>query len=357
MICVDARLISAPGIGTYLKNILRELQTAPLKWCALVHKENADKIGPIEPIIVSSGIYSLKEQVELPVKIPKVDLFWSPHFNIPCFPIRARRRLVTVHDVFHLAHASQFRRTERFYAHTILKRALSLSDAVITVSQFSKGEIQRYLKTNKEIAVIYNGCAPAFSPHTDAYSAAILEKYRIKNPFLLYVGSFKTHKNVQAAISAFAVLKKRGWKNLQFVIVGSSAGMRHCDDVKQLCMTNEIQCLENVSDAELPYFYRHAALFVFPSLYEGFGLPPLEAMASGCPAVVSRAGALPEVCGEAAVYIDPHSSSSIADAIEAVLQNGEKRIELAQKGLARAAQFSWKRAAKEHYALFEGLLR
>src|SRR5690349_16803641 len=113
MICVDARLISAPGIGTYLKNILRELQSAPWKWCALVQKENIDKLGPIEPIVVSSGIYSPKEQVELPIKIPKVDLFWSPHFNIPCLPIRARRRFVNVHDVFHLAHAAQFKLRER----------------------------------------------------------------------------------------------------------------------------------------------------------------------------------------------------------------------------------------------------
>jgi glycosyltransferase involved in cell wall biosynthesis len=357
MICVDARLISAPGIGTYLKNILRELQSAPWKWCALVHPEHVDKLDAIEPIIISSKIYSLKEQLELPLKIPKVDLFWSPHFNIPCLPVRSRRRLVNIHDVFHLAHAAQFKFRERFCARTILKRALSLSNAVITGSQFSKGEIQRYLKTKKEISVIYHGCASSFSPHADACSAAILEKYRITNPFLLYVGSFKAHKNIRAAISAFALLKERGWKSLQFVIVGSSAGMRQCDDVKQLCIAHAIQCLENVPDAELPSFYRHAALFVFPSLYEGFGLPPLEAMASGCPAVVSRAGALPEVCQEGAVYIDPHSPSSIADAIEEMLQNEEKRKELRQRALARARQFSWKRSAEEHYSLIEGLLR
>lgn len=364
-VCVDARLISAPGIGTYLKNLFSQFRHTSWKWSALVNPENANRLSAwdyIEPIVVSSAIYSIKEQFELPLKIPRVDVFWSPHYNVPCAPIRARRRLVTIHDVFHLAYSATLRPAERLYAKCMMQAAMRLSDHIITDSAFSKSEIEKYAKLDRPMTVIHLGIDSDFSPNSDNHSESVMRKYGIVGSFVLYVGSFKAHKNLKGLIEAFFLLVKGGKENLKLVVVGGGQGMRHCEDVKQLCIAypeleGKLYFVGQVSDEELPHFYRHAELFVFPSFYEGFGLPPLEAMGSGCPTVVARAGAMPEVCGEGAVYVDPHIPEQIAGVAKELLQDQIKRKELAERGLERAKQFCWKKSAEAHCSVIERLMR
>jgi glycosyltransferase involved in cell wall biosynthesis len=361
-VCVDARLIDAPGIGTYLKNLFSQLSGTSWKWYALA--SDAARVSAwsyLEPILVSSDIYSAKEQAELSLKVPRTDLFWSPHYNVPCLPIRARKRLVTIHDAFHLAFASTLTLSERIYAKTMIRAALRLSDHVITDSEFSKKEIQHHIRSDTPMSVIHLGVDAVFSPVVGRQDRAVLEKYGIADPFLLYVGSFKQHKNLKGVIEAFSLLIQREWKWLKLVIVGGGSGKRHSVDVKQLCMgypelQDRIHMAGWVPDDELPHFYRQAEMFVFPSFYEGFGLPPLEAMGSGCAAVVSRAGALPEVCAEGALYVDPHHPEQIADALEMLFKDKSRREELVAKGLARAKQFCWQRAAEAHRAIMETLI-
>jgi glycosyltransferase involved in cell wall biosynthesis len=359
-VCIDARLISAPGIGTYLKNLLFQFENTPWKWVALVGRENETRIPKyVTPIFLTSKIYSIQEQIELSLKIPNVDLFWSPHYNVPCLPIRARKRLASIHDAFHLAYASALRPWERAYARWMMKKAVRLSDQIITCSEFSREQIQSHLRVAGSMKVIAYGVDRVFDQR-DA-SDAVMKKYGIDSAFVLYVGSLKTHKNVRGLIAAFSLLVKRGLDGMKLVIVGGGQGMRNCEDVKQLCIAypellGRVCAVGHVPDEELAFFYRCARLFVFPSFYEGFGFPPLEAMRSGCPTVVARAGALPEVCGEGAAYIDPQDVGQMARVIGELLQDEEKRAELVRKGLERSALYCWEKCAGAHGAVIEELL-
>lgn len=365
-VCVDARLFRISGIGTYLKNLLGVLQEAPLRWLVLVHKEQLASFpwkDGLEPIVVDSPVYSVREQVELFFKIPKVDLFWSPHYNIPLFPIRAKKRLVTIHDVLHLAFAHLLRPLEKAYAKILLESAVRLSDRIITGSQFSKGEIEAYTSAKAEkLEVVPSGVDWAIF-NSSMKGSDVLEKYQIKTPFLLFVGYLKKHKNVDGLVEAFDLLHRGGWKDLSLVVVGPQQGVVRRENRLMEKIYQEFphlrECLRfvgDVPDLDLPHFYRAAEVFVFPSLYEGFGFPPLEAMACGCPTVVSDRGAMMEVCGEGAAYVDPLDPSQMAEVLEEVLKNSEMRGQLVQRGLARSSEFSWKKCAERHFEIIERLM-
>ena len=344
-VCIDARLLSGPGIGTYLKNLLQRLQDAPIRWCALVSDvERFPFKDHIEPIAVSSPIYSIKEQLELPLKIPACDLFWSPHYNIPLLPIRAKKRLVTIHDVFHLAYAHELKLHQQLYAKTVIAKAVKVSAAVITDSQFSKGEIQRHTRVSDEkIEVIPLAADPdLFSPQSSK---------RSEPPFILFVGSPKPHKNLKGLVAAFKMLKTE----VNLIIIGKKEGIKGLENL-DLLQGERIQFLHGIPDHQLSHYYRTAELMVFPSFYEGFGLPPLEAMSCGCPVIVSCAGALPEVCGDAVMYVDPHSPMQMAVAIEELMRNEEKKRALSIKGLEQSKRFSWKQAADSHLKLIDRLI-
>ena len=342
-ICIDARLLSGPGIGTYLRNLLQRMQDAPIRWFALVSDvERFPFKDRIEPIAVSSSIYSIQEQLELPLKIPTCDLFWSPHYNIPLLPIRAKKRLVTIHDVFHLSFAHELKLHKRLYAKTVIEKAVKASAAVITDSQFSKGEIQRYTRIAEEkIAVIL------LAADSDLFSPQPVKKEK----FILFVGSPKPHKNLKGLVAAFKMLKTE----VNLVIIGKKEGVKVLENLDQL-QGERIQFLHDIPDHQLSHYYRTAELMVFPSFYEGFGLPPLEAMSCGCPVITSHAGALPEVCGDAVMYVDPHSPMQIAGAIEELMGNEEKKRELSLKGLEQSKRFSWKQAADSHLKLIDRLI-
>jgi len=358
-ICIDARWLNAPGIGTYLKNLLPHLSRTPARWSALVNAAqlcDLQKFGGIEPIILSSAPFTVTEQIELARKIPRVDLFWSAHINVPCLPIRAKMRLVTIHDVLHLTSEGTLRGIDKLCGQLMTRAALRFADQIITVSYFSKAEIEKVSK--RPICVIPHGVDSALF---DAEGPAdALQKYGIERPYILYVGSFKAHKNLQGLAAAFTLLMQ-GHPELQCVVVGTGQGMRCAQDVKQLyidfpAIQGRFHCVGHVLDAELPHFYRNAELFLFPSLYEGFGLPPLEAMSCGCPTVVSKTGALPEVCKEASLYIDPRDPAAIARQCDALLQDPSLRRELVTRGQANSRLFCWKQSAEAHYNLIHATI-
>ncbi|HEY2810097.1 MAG TPA: glycosyltransferase family 1 protein [Rhabdochlamydiaceae bacterium] len=365
-VCIDARLISAPGIGTYLKNLLLNFKQTPWKWFALALREQEDAFSSwdyVEPIFVDFPIYSIKEQIALPFAIPRVDLFWSPHYNIPCFPIRASKRLTTIHDALHLALSSNLRFKEKVYARSMMPAALRLSDSIITCSIFSKIEIETYtgIRSEKMRVIPYGVDHARFYPSEEsAASEGVLQRYGVQAPFLLFVGSCKKHKNLRGLLKAFSRLIEQSECAISCVIIGS-AQSRHCEDVKQLCIDFKpiqhlVHFLGYVPEDDLPHFYRCAELFVFPSLYEGFGFPPLEAMSSACPALVSRIPALSEVCGEGAIYCDPYDPGQIAACMHQLLQNRAQRNAIAKKGWERSRGFCWKKCALEHISVIERLL-
>jgi len=355
---VDFRMHKASGIGTYIKYLLPFLLE---KFEVTLLGKRAEILDyawskSVKILECKSEIYSIKEQLELPLKIPKCDIFWSPHYNIPILPTRAKFRVVTIHDAFHLAFYNTLNFMQKIYAKTILNQALSRSDIVLSVSNFSRSEILKYTKTDKNIFVVPNAIDERrFNHHCDSsILEAVARDYGLPKDFVLFVGNVKPHKNLKNLLFA---LKKM---DLNLVIVGKKDGFITGDSVisetiRRKNLSDRIFFTGYVKDADIAAIYNLAKLFVFPSLYEGFGIPPLEAQACGCPVVCSDAASLPEVCGDSVAYFDPYSVEDTRDKIQMVLNDENLQNELRAKGFENVKRFSWERSAKQIIEIMENL--
>ncbi|MEI6242482.1 MAG: glycosyltransferase family 1 protein [Chlamydiota bacterium] len=352
-LCIDARMLSNSGIGTYLKNLIPRLKNDPnIMLSLIVHPEAAKKepwISSYSLLFSSAPIYSLQEQLQLPRIIPTCDLFWSPHFAVPLLPIRAKKRIVTIHDLYHFAYFSTLKVTEKLYTKIVIPFAVKTAAKVFTISQFSLEEMKKHLSINPEkIAVIPNGSIDKKNL-TQQKHQEILSKYNLPSRFFLFVGNCKPHKNIKGLIEAFANLHST---DCYLVIVGKYKGFAHTENIHSLIQEKKLEkrvlVFSDITDEELPVFYSSATAFVFPSFYEGFGLPPLEAMTYGCPVIASSAASIPEVCKEAALYINPYDKEELTKAMKEIENNPILRESLRQKGIAHAQTFSWDITAQKY---------
>jgi glycosyltransferase involved in cell wall biosynthesis len=229
------------------------------------------------------------------------------------------------------------------------------------VSEASKRDILRYFHIpESRIDVIYNAIDDRFwVPPDPDQMERVRERYQLNAPFILYAGNIKPHKNLERLIEAFHLLRHdEALKDVQLLIIGDEiskyAMLRRA--VHRHKLHKHVRFFGFVSNETLAALYRLAAVFVFPSLYEGFGLPPLEAMASGTPVITSNVSSLPEVVGDAALMIDPYEPSAIADAMRRVLADPDLRASLRAKGLARAREFSWERSIKRVRDIYHEVL-
>ena len=359
-------MIRHSGIGRYLKNIIPgicgEFDTILLGNAKLLAEFGWAKNANV--LDVRSPIYSIQEQIQLPRKIPKCDGFWTPHYNIPVFPIRAKKRIVTVHDVFHLAFYEQLPLAQKMYARQVLGRAAKISDKIITVSDFSKSEILKYTNAAAEkISVIHHGIDfDRFKRCRDAAElAAVRKKFDLPDRFALFVGNVKPHKNLKRLILAFRELYKAGEKS-SLVIVGQKDGFITGDNTISDLLESDPEFKKkvlfktSVSDDALPLFYNLATVFIFPTLYEGFGFPPLEAMACGCPVITSNIDPVVEICGDASVKVDPLNPGQIKDGLQRVLSNEQLQKTLKEKGLQRVTAFQWETSVEKHLTLIDHLI-
>ena len=353
---IDSRMISCSGIGTVIKNLISPLSSFP--FCTnLILPPNDARLQNTANIPCDASIYSLAEQFVLPKLIPSCDLFWSPHYNIPVLPIKAKKRIVTIHDAYHLRFKGSLGWKEKLYAQCMFRQAVYRSDAVITDSQFSQQELSSLLSIPpSRIHVIYPGVDyERFSRKCRKETLEMIkQKYALPDCFLLFVGNLKSHKNLQLILDAYEKFSIE----IPLVILGKKNGLRHVDPalirIEQTPkLKNQIHQTGEVLDEELPAFYQMAFALIFPSLYEGFGLPPLEAMASGCPAIVSRKASLPEVCEDAACFIDSNDAGELADAIQKIQTDAVYRSLLQEKGNSRAQHFSWEKTAHQYRKLFQ----
>ncbi|MBS0628386.1 MAG: glycosyltransferase family 4 protein [Verrucomicrobia bacterium] len=337
-ICVDARMLFASGIGTYLQSLIPRLEKAFELILLLRNDEEkwAKEHFSSSLIKVAAPIYTLKEQILCPFKIPFCDLFWSPHYNIPLFPILAKKRAVTIHDICHLAMGQFFPRWKRYLASFLLKESVKRSDLVLTVSAFSRKEIMTHIPDlRREIHVLPNGGQKKYGNEKS-------EEISLDSPFILYVGNNKPHKNIDRLVKAFHLLPP--FYDLILVIPEKTN--------IPLLEHPRIKIFQKISDEKLKFLYKKAELLIHPSLYEGFGLTPLEAMSFGCPVVTSFAASLPEVCGDAAYYVDPYDVDSIYRGMKEVLENKDlaKRLQIA--GYKQEKRFSWDKTADRLIELF-----
>jgi glycosyltransferase involved in cell wall biosynthesis len=356
-IAIDARKLRDYGIGTYIRNLVRNLARIDrtTDYVLIVQPadvEIASELGDnFRTVPDWSGNYSVREQLSIPLDLrrEKVDLFHAPHYVLP--PLTPCKAVVTIHDCIHLRFPQYLpHRLAYVYARSSLWVATHRASRVLTVSETSKRDILRYFRIpESRIDVIYNaiderlGEAP-----TDTELAEVRERYQLNDPFVLYTGNIKPHKNLERLIEAFHTLRRGGLEQVKLLIIGDEISkypaLRRA--VHRYKLHKHVRFFGFVPDTTLASLYRLASVFVFPSLYEGFGLPPLEAMAAGTPVITSNVSSLPEVVGDAAILIDPYEPDAIADAMRRVLTDAPLREDLRQKGLARVKEFSWERSVQ-----------
>ena len=354
---IDARKLHDFGIGTYIRNLLRQLarldhQTEFVVLCQPDDCEMLASLGEnFRAVPETATNYSVAEQFKIPLALKRegVTLFHAPHYVLP--PLVRCRSVVTIHDCIHLMFPQYLpNRFALAYARASLGLASRRAVRVLTVSESSKRDILRFVDTKPEkIDVIYNAYDERFGIEPREEDVVrVRERYQLHDEFVLYAGNVKPHKNLERLIEAFHVVRRRNLNHLKLVLIGDEiskyAALRRA--VHQHQLHKYVRFLGYLPEETLAVMYRLAAVFVFPSLYEGFGLPPLEAMASGTPVVTSNVSSLPEVAGDAAVLVDPYDPAAIADGIERVLTDEQLRRELRAKGLARAKQFSWERSVR-----------
>jgi len=378
-IAIDVRRIRDFGIGTYLRNLLRALGRAQSRheFLLIGPSEDRNQFRDLPPnfhhVPHKRGDRDRFDHLAFPLLIRNldVDLTHIPLNRVPLF--LPRPFVVTVHDISNLMFdpSPAWLRALRTYR---MVRGVSRAALVIAVSGATRKDLENLSGVSSErVRLVYNAPDPSFfhSPRlADARAAGpdsraleqrrILERYQINEPFILYAGHIRPQKNIPRLVEAFAVARSSlqndpQYSGLRLLIIGDEIS-RHPEvrrAVNQSRVEHCVRFLGFVPFDTLRVFYEMAAAFVFPSLYEGFGLPPLEAMASGTPVVTSNVTALPEVVGDAAILVNPENVFEIARGIIDVLIDPEIRATLIARGRARAAQFSWRTAAEKVIEIYE----
>ncbi|HEX9367513.1 MAG TPA: glycosyltransferase family 1 protein [Vicinamibacterales bacterium] len=369
-IAIDGRKLRDYGIGTYVRNLLRQLarQDVTNEYVVLCRAQDCDTVEELGPrfkaVIEPAAPYSIKEQFALPADLRRVgaELFHAPHYVLP--PLTPCRSVVTIHDCIHLRFPQYLPSKLGYaYARAQMWTATHRAARVITVSEASKRDILRYFRVpESRIDVIYNAIDDRFWQEPPADEVArVRERYRLTDPFVLYAGNIKPHKNLERLIEAFHLMRQNhpDLAHVQLLIIGDEiskyAALRRA--VHRHKLHKHVRFFGFVSDQTLAALYRLADAFVFPSLYEGFGLPPLEAMASGTPVITSNVSSLPEVVGDAALMIDPYEPKAIADAMHRVLTDASLRADLRARGFARARDFSWERSIKRVREIYDEVMQ
>ncbi len=347
------------GVGTYIRNVVRTLAQLDRegKYFLIGSPDKVAECGVLPPnfhtVALDDGDNTLKGNLAFRAIVRRLGcdlvhiphLFWIPR-GLGC------PYVVTVHDLLeHMygsRNASSLRRNLHFY---LTRRVLRRAARVIAVSQFTRNEIQKLLVIpDDRIEVVYNAIDERFlrGHATDSDRELIAQRYLVNYPFILYAGAIRLHKNVVRIIEAFSALKSELQKEQQFpdlklIIIGDdlSSHPRLRRTVVRGGVQNDVRFLGFVPIEVLRIFYDVAKIFVFPSLYEGFGLPPLEAMAHGTPVVTSNTSSLPEVVGNAALLVNPENVFEIQRGLQRVLLDAALRAEMKQRGYEQAQRFSW----------------
>ncbi len=304
----------------------------------------------------------LRSAVLLPVGVllERIEVFHGlDQSGIPLF-CKAGKYVVTIHDVIPLVLPWAFPLRHRLVVATAFARIRKQAERVIVPSTAAAEDVVHFLRVERErISIIPMGCEPRFQPIGEPVQAAALRRrYNLPERYILFVGTLEPRKNVQTLLRAFAqLIAETPQDDLTLVIAGGKGwgGEDYMSTVDALKLHAHVHFAGFVDDEHLPELYRGALLFVYPSLYEGFGLPVLEAMACGTPVITSNRASLPEVAGDAALLVDPTRPEALAAAMASILSDSELRQALRAKGLARAQTFTWDAVAQQTIAVYRAV--
>jgi glycosyltransferase involved in cell wall biosynthesis len=298
----------------------------------------------------------------LPVRLRQLgtDVYHGPAVFLPLVKL-GYRTVVTIHDLVSFLFPGTVPRKYSLYMRLMTRLAVRSADRIIAVSRATRDDLAQVLAVPDErVVVIHEAVGPEFAaPPEPGHVAAVLRRYAIRPPYCLFVGNLEPRKNLPRLIEAFASIRARraGGPRPQLVVAGTRGWLYGSifRAVEAHGLAADVVFTGYVPPEDLPALYAGSGCFVFPSLYEGFGLPVLEAMAAGAPVVASRVGAIPEVAGEAALLVNAEKPAELADAIETVLTDAALRTDLVTRGRARAARFTWEAVAQQTLDVYESV--
>ncbi len=370
LIGVEGRTLQGKryGVARYLLNLLKELVSLGGDEEYVVYLSE-----PIEPLPFASPRLRLRvlshapgltwRHLRLPMAMRRegVDVHFSPSYFLPL--LKVCPSVVVVHDLTFKVHPEWFAADRRFLFDDLFWREVRRAERIVTVSEHSKSDIVRILGVEpSRVTVIPGAPDELFRPVRDeSLLSGIRDRFGLRPGFLFTVGSIHTRRNLERLIEAASRAERELGQELQLLILGTPAPFTPPVDIRGTAlrcgMEGRVLRLEYVSEEELLLLYNACGLFVYPSLYEGFGLPVVEAMACGVPVACSRTTSLPEVGGEAVAYFDPLDVEEMAGVLAALLSDEAERRRLGEAGMRRASLFSWRRSAEETLTVFREVSR
>lgn len=347
------------GIGNYAYNLIKEFSKMDdiKSQLYLINYEEGIFFKDLKKIILKTPLDVTKKSfyfwhLYLQIKLKRdnlgLDIIHSPENATPFVKLRSKK-VITVHDIIPYLFPETYSIITQLRYKLFFKRTLKTADKIIANSERTKKDLINYFDVPSEkIRVTLLAADEIFKPLSHTEVTEVKRRYELEFPFILYVGNLEKRKNIETLIKSYYQIKQRGI-NHKIVIVGKKGWKSDniLAEISHLKLQDDIVFTGYVSDEDLPALYNAASLFVYPSIYEGFGLPPLEAMSCGCPVITSNTSSLPEVVGDGGIMFDPHDIDELANLMYEVLTNNELKDDLIEKGLRRAKMFSWNKCAKE----------
>ena len=369
-VTIDARVIQDhfPGIARYTFNLARALaDISPEDEFVLLYDPHAlnarhnlaelQRCPNVRLLPGSAPLFSLSEQWRIPRQLASLapSVIHAPYYLRPyAMPAPV---VFVAYDLIPLRYPAYYSFRERLVFQAAMRLSLQTAQVIISTSRSTANDLQQLYKVHPERLVVVPGAADSgFVPQSTAVVAALRSRRHLPDRYVLYLGSNKPHKNLIRLVESWKQVPDQT-PEVKLVVAGhwDPRYVEAKERAKALNLDEKVLFAGPIADADLPALYSGAEVFVFPSLYEGFGLPVLEAMACGAPVVCSDTSSLPEVAGDAALMVDPSDVHALSAAITRVLADESLRWEMREKGLARAADFSWKRTAQEMLAVYRRL--
>jgi glycosyltransferase involved in cell wall biosynthesis len=367
-IAIDVRKVSEFGVGSHVWNLVRNLSRldSTNDYFLMGSRRQRHEFGPLGPNFQSIDVPEEENFPGYLIRTPlrlrrhRIDVFHVPHNEAPLFV--PSKLIVTIHDCVHLLFPQEgSSRFENYRGYLYTRNVLRRATHIIAVSASTRQDlIQIFDLPEDKISVIHNALDGRFTAgHDPEEQKQVLERYQLTDPFILYVGQIKPHKNLDRLIEAFAVLRSelgdnKKYRNLKLIIIGDAISQHPYLrlTVVRSGVQQDVRFFGFVPGRVLQVFYEAAVIFASPSLYEGFGLPPLEAMANGTPVVASNTASLPEVLDDAAVLVNPENVFEIARGMKTLLTDQVLRQRTIERGLKQVRKFSWKTAAERVLATY-----